>query len=346
MTRSRSPDAHVATPDAGERYRALFENMAEGFVVCEAIQSPDGQLADYWIRAANPVFVKRGPAGGAMINRRQLELRPDTSKPWLEACERALGGEPVRFEFHDRLSARWYEVHMARLSGTEFGQFFVDVTERKTAEQRLVQLFEELNHRVKNNLTIASSILELQARSSAPAVRDHLRKAVDRLHSIADLHTALYRQNSTDTADLDRYLRDLCERLSCSLFEDGRLRIDLNCEPLEVLVEQAVTIGLIVNELVTNAAKHAFPEGAPGAIIVSLAASDDELHLRVADNGAGLSALGQSKAEGGLGLRLVRSLADGQGGELRLEPSVGAAFHVRLPRRKREASPDFQPRLL
>jgi two-component sensor histidine kinase len=331
--------------DADERYRALFENMAEGFVVCEAIMTPEGELADYWIRAANPVFLKRGPAGTAMINRRQLDIRPDTTKPWFEACERALRGAPVRFEFHDPVSRRWYEVHMARLSPTEFGQFFVDVTERKAAEAGLIQLFDELNHRVKNNLAMASSILELQARGSSAEVRDHLRKAVDRLHSIADLHAALYHRNSTETADLAPYLRDLCDRLSESLLEHGRVGIELECQPVEATVEHAVSIGLIVNELVTNAAKHAFPGRACGVIRVALSADDQELHLTVADTGRGLPATNQGHGDGRLGLRLVRSLASGLGGELRCDPGPGATFQLHAPR-DRHARRETQPQLL
>jgi len=333
MTRIRAQDLSEAPSDGGERYRALFENMSEGFVVCEAIRGDDGRLIDYWVRAANPIFLARAPAGEAMINRRQLEVRPDTSKAWLEACERALAGAPVRFEFRDPMNHRWYEVHMATLSQTEFGQFFVDVTERKIAEQRQVQLFHELNHRVKNNLSIASSILELQARTSPADVRDHLRKAVDRLHSIADLHTALYQQESTETADLRPYLQDLCERLSRALFEDGGVKLIAECQPVDVLVEQAVSLGLIVNELVTNAAKHAFPNGGRGEIRVSLSNFDDTLHLRVSDTGRGLPPLDKAPRDGALGLRLVRSLADGLGGDLQVEAGRGAAFHLRFPRR-------------
>jgi two-component sensor histidine kinase len=208
-----------------------------------------------------------------------------------------------------------------------------------------VQLFHELNHRVKNNLSIASSILELQARTSPAEMRDHLRKAVDRLHSIADLHTALYQQESTETADLRPYLEDLCERLSRALLEDGRVKLVAECQPAEVLVEQAVSLGLIVNELVTNAAKHAFPDGRPGEIKVSLSASADTLHLRVSDTGRGLPPPDRAPRDGALGLRLVRSLAEGLDADLQVESGGGAAFHLRIPRRPPGSDPKVQPGL-
>jgi two-component sensor histidine kinase len=342
MTSLGLPSTETPPTDAAARYRALFDNMAEGFVVCEAIRGPDGRLADYWLRAANPVFLKRAPLNGPVIDRRQLDIRPDTSKQWLEACERALAGGAVRFEFEDPISRRWYEVHMARLSATEFGQFFVDVTDRKTAEQRSVQLFTELNHRVKNNLAIASSVLELQARTSPPTVRDQLRKAVDRLYAIADLHTALYHRNSMEQVDLGPYLDELCRRLSASLFEPGQAQIELQCQACEATMDQAVSIGLIVNELITNAAKYAFPHKAQGVVRVILTANNEELHLTVADNGRGLPASGPGE---GLGLRLVRSLASGLGGEVRLEPGAGATFHLCAPRRVLTTNVEVQPRL-
>jgi two-component sensor histidine kinase len=344
---TRSDKSYRAGPHAVERYRALFENMSEGFVLCEAVRSADGRLTDYWVRTANPAFLARAPIGEAMINRRQLEVRPETPRPWLDACERALAGGAVRFEFRDPMNLRWYEVHMTRLSATEFGQFFVDVTSRKMAEQRMIELFNELNHRVKNNLAIASSILELQARTVPREVGDHLRKAVDRLHTIAEIHTALYRQNSTERADLAPYLQNLCERLSHTLFEDRRVRIHVDCPSVEAPVEQAVNIGLIVNELVTNAAKHAFPAGREGVIHVALSLEDDGLHLSVIDDGRGLPSLPEAVREGGLGLRLARSLAEGLGGKLQADPaaSSGATFRLRIPRPAPHQT-EVQPRLL
>jgi two-component sensor histidine kinase len=211
----------------------------------------------------------------------------------------------------------------------------------------MIELFNELNHRVKNNLAISSSILELQARTVPAEVRDHLRKAVDRLHVISDIHTALYQQSSTERADLGPYVQNLCRRLSQTLFEDGRVKVRAQCASAEVLVEEAVNIGLIVNELVTNAAKHAFPDGRAGRIHVDLLAAEDALHLSVADDGCGLPAVEKERRDGGLGLRLAHSLAERLGGRLNAEGRDlgGACFHLRIPRRPGEVA-DAQPRLL
>lgn len=327
------------------RYQALFDNMSEGFVLCEAVHDGDGRLVDYWVRAANPIFLERAPSGDRMLDRRQREIRPSTGDRWFELCDRAVKGKPVRFEFQDSQTARWYEVHMNRLSDREFAQFYVDITERKRIEARQAELFAELNHRVKNNLAVVSAILEIQARSSPPAVREHLAKAVDRIRAIADLHSTLYQQNSTDQVELCGYLHALGERLAQSLFEDGRVSIAVRCDPVTLSVGDSVSLGLIVNELVTNAAKHAFPDGAGGEIEVALTDDGDQLRLTVTDTGPGLPNGALTRAAG-LGLRLVRSLAQGLRGKARALDGSGAAIEVAWPAASAAAREQHQPRLL
>jgi two-component sensor histidine kinase len=326
------------------RYQALFENMSEGFVLCEAIRDQKGELTDYWIRAANPVFDRRAPQ--SMVGRRLRELRPETSPLWFAACGRALKGLPVRFEYFDTVAQRWYDVHMTRVSDTEFGQFYIDVTDAKAAQRRQAELFDELNHRVKNNLAVVSSILELQARAAPLGVREHLVKAVDRIRSIGDLHTALYQQGSPEAVDLCPYLEALCQRLEASLFADGQARIASSCAHIRCEVQEAVSLGLIVNELVTNAAKHAFAGGRPGTVSVTLSAGPGERRLVVADDGQGLA---ETHGPESLGLRIVRSLTRSLGGEVHVRAKGGLSIEVVLPEhgaQSGEASAERQGRLL
>jgi len=305
-----------------KRYQILVEHMAEGFVVCEAILDDEGKLTDYWVRAANPVFVERAVEGQVTIGRRQRAIRPSTGERWFEQCGRALAGQPVRFEFLDEPSSRWYEVHMMRLSDREFAQLFVDVTARKRAERRQAELFDELNHRVKNNLAVVASILELQARGSSAEVREHLAKAVHRIRSIGDLHSALHQQKGSDRVDVCSYLEDLRLRLSQALFEAGGVELRLSCEPIALPIGEAVNLGLIVNELVTNCAKHAFA-GQGGEIDVVVSKAQDTVTVRVADNGRGFA-----DGPDGLGLRVVRALADSMGGSVRILEGPGAVVEV------------------
>lgn len=315
--------------DPGGLYRTLFETMSEGFVICEVIRDSSGRLVDYWVRDANPAFLKRAPSAANMIGRRFLEVRPNTPQRWFTACHVALAkGEPVRFEFWDDQALRWFDVHMTRLSEDEVGQFYFDITERKKAERYQAELFDELNHRVKNNLTIVSGVLTMQAKASAdPEVRDQLLKAVDRIQSIADLHASLYRSGGKDEVEAQRYLAELCDRLSRTLLEGRDVRLDLHAEAVALPLDEAVQLGIVVNELVTNAAKHAYSEGEKGVIWVRLGRADGGLRLSVSDLGRGLS----QDAASGLGMRLVRSLVERAGGTVTVGGEHGISVEVRLP---------------
>jgi two-component sensor histidine kinase len=324
----REDEGGMAT--AERRYRALLEHMSEGFVVCEAVRAPNGRLVDYWIRDANPIYIRRAPREVAVTGRRQREMRPATPDAWFDACGRAIDGHPVRFEFRDPLNERWYEVHMMRLSDEEFGQLFVDITDRKRAEQRQAELFDELNHRVKNNLTVVSAILALQARSAPGPVREHLESARDRVAAIAGLHTALYQQSSARDVDLCAYLRDLTSRLSAALCDPALVTLETHCDAVTLPVKEAVNVGLIVNELVTNAAKHAFAPAAHGRIRVDLRRRGARVFLTVSDDGRGLPPEAIEASEG-LGMRFVRALTQDLGGELAWVGGHGTTARVEFP---------------
>lgn len=339
MITRQLPQANVSPRPQG-RYATLLQNMAEGFLLCEAIHDAEGRLVDYRLRYANPAFVARAPPGH-VVGRRQLEIRPGTTAAWFSACQRALDGHAVRFEFEDPLDGRWYEVHMTRLSDVRFGQFFVDVTARKAAERRQMELFSELNHRVKNNLAITCAVLELQARQSGAGLREALTKAADRIRSVAELHAALYQQNSLELVDLEPYLRSLGARFSETVLAETGVRLAVSCPPLPVSMSDAVNIGLIANELVTNAAKHAFRHTPHPAITLTVAADAALLRLVVRDNGRGFD---PGRRTAGLGLRLVRSLVEGFGGTLSIRHHKGTVVEIVRPlTAPRQTGEDHRP---
>lgn len=313
--------------DAVAPYQALFEAMAEGCAICEAVRGPDGRLIDYWIRDANPAYRRRAP-GQTVVGRRMLEVRPQTQPAWFELCHEVLEtGQGQRREIFDALAERWYDVLLSPISGDTFGQFFIDITANKRAEQKQRELFAELNHRVKNNLTVVASILRLQARTD-PSVREPLAKAVDRIHSIADLHALLYRRGSVDHVDARGYLHELCERLGEAVLRGRPVTLHVSSEPIDLPGDISVQVGLVINELVTNAAKHAFPDDRSGRIDVELTQPPNQLHLVVCDDGVGGASLDDAS---GLGMRLVRSIVQGAHGSIELRRGAGSRFEIRLP---------------
>ena len=180
-------------------------------------------------------------------------------------------------------------------------------------------LIQEVNHRVKNSLQLVTSVLNLEAgRSAGPEARARLAAAAGRVRAIAAVHASLYRSGDVRRVEAAEQLRELCAQLAEQAGADERgVAIELRAEPLHVPTETAVTLSLLVNELVTNALKHAFGEGEGGTVAVTLARlPDGAVELAVADDGRGGARGGADEASSasGLGSRLVEAFARQLGG--------------------------------
>ena len=311
-------------------YNALFQTMSEGFALCEAIWSPEGELIDYTIVEMNPALQRMLGVDDRAVGTR-LSDGKGVSKPWLELCGRVLrSGQQQAFEFHNPATDRWHEIHVTRVTNTRLAQFFFDVTERKRAAARQAELFDELNHRTKNNLAMVSSLLHMQARSADEAVRQELLKAVARVQSIAQVHSALYRGSRQDDVEVSTYLTDLGAELARSLVDHERISLKIDADPGIASIDTAIPLAMIVNELVTNAAKYAYPSPQRGQISVSLKRRSTAWVLKVADKGQGLPKTEETPSSG-LGMRLVSSMIAQIHGDLLVHTEAGATFEIRLP---------------
>lgn len=332
-TERPDPGSAPGRPPARRRaspYRVLFETMSEGFIFCRAVRDPSGRLTDYVFLLANPAFLRGFGEGEDIVGRTLRELRPDAPEAWFANFQHTLDtGEPRRLQYFDRRIGRWFDVHCTRVSPDRFAHFYVDITEIKAAERHKAELLAELNHRVKNNLAIVASLLTLQARGKSAEVREQLDRAVDRIQAIADLHAGLNQADDPEEVDIQAYLETLARRLSRSLSEDTRVRVEVEAPATRLRLDLAVDLGIVVNELVTNAAKHAYPPPAEGMVTVRLKTAPGELVLFVGDAGKGLPAGGP--AASGLGMRVVKSLIQKRGGALTTRNAPGACFEIRLP---------------
>ena len=218
----------------------------------------------------------------------------------------------------------------------------IDITARKAAEQRTELLFHELNHRVKNNFQVVASLLRMQAaRVGDSAAREHLNNAMRRVMTMADVHGSLYKAGRVNTVDFAEYMRDLCEKISNSVLLNSRVKCHVRADTAVLKVDRAIPLGLVVNELVMNSIKHAFPGGAEGEIHVIFGPVEDRFLLAVTDDGVGLSrddgapaatGGGFSGGGAGLGMRLVEAFTQQAGGELKFERGRrGARFEIWLP---------------
>jgi two-component sensor histidine kinase len=200
---------------------------------------------------------------------------------------------------------------------------------QKVAQQEAEVLLHEQGHRIKNELAIASSLLMLQARAERePRVRQALENAVARLNVLAKGHAHLRVTSSDQLTDMQQYLGEVCWTLGEALRGLRPIAVHVDADQVVARSHQATRIGLIVNELVTNALKHAFPEDAPGSVRVILQKASSGLMLIVEDNGIGCPAT----VTEGLGSRLTRLLVQQLGGSMEREPATpGCRVIIKIP---------------
>jgi PAS domain S-box-containing protein len=312
-------------------FEALLANMTEGFAMCEAIWDEQGHLADYTIIELNASLQRMLGVGPEAVGTKLSDSAADRTD-WLKLCDRVLKtGEPASFEIYTRSVDLWHEIRVTRVTETRMAQLFFDITERKRAELRQAELFDELNHRVNNNLSLVSSILRIKARETDHDVaRDQLLRADARVMSIAQVHRALRRGSREGAVEFGAYLEDLCRGVGESLVADQRIEIKVEAESISVPIDTAIPLGMVVNELVTNAVKYAFAPPDGGVIEVRLGQEANTLILSVSDNGRGLPGDNESRPDGGLGMKLVKSLVGQVQGELLVGGPPGAVFEIRL----------------
>jgi len=212
-----------------------------------------------------------------------------------------------------------------------------DVTRRAAIEQQIKNslqekeaLLREIHHRVKNNLQVISSLLALQARAMTDdATKKMFHESRDRIHSMALLHESLYKSDNLARIDFSEYVAQLADHLFRSYgVAAERIRFRTELDALQLNMDSAVPCGLLINELISNSLKYAFPDGRRGEIYVGLRGQGTQATLTVADDGVGLAPGFDWASARSLGLRLVRSLA--QQLEATLEYTGGPGTRFRL----------------
>ena len=211
-----------------------------------------------------------------------------------------------------------------------------DITARRQADDALhaslrekEALLKEVHHRVKNNLQVIMSLLRMEGRrSTQPATKSVLGEMQSRIRSMALLHESLYRSGTFAAVDLASYLTQLATQVFRSAQTSPHaVRLELALAPVLVEMDQALPCGLLVNELLSNALKHAFPAGRPGSVHISLqplVAEPGRWCLAVADDGVGLPADLELRRHQSLGLQLAADLACQLHGTLAISSAAGA----------------------
>ncbi len=193
-----------------------------------------------------------------------------------------------------------------------------DVTSRRNYEDEIQTslaeketLLAEIHHRVKNNLAVISGMMQLQAFESDNAdLQDKLFDSVSRIKTMATVHELLYQTSSFSDIDFSKTLEYLIRNVSKTLQSNGSSEVNIESEPIKLNINQAIPVSLIVNEVITNAYKHAFKDQKSGKIDIDFREKDKKMVLEIKDNGVGLPAEFNKNDLSSMGLKLISVLSD------------------------------------
>ena len=338
-------EIEAALRQSEEFFRAIFEQAAVGINIadadgklikvnqkmCEMLGYTEAELlAMTWMDATAPEFVPRGLEYNAKRNRGEVGSQSiekqgickDGSRLWVNTTISLL---------RDPLTNLSYDLAITQ-----------DISDRKAAEAQIQAnlqekelLLKEIHHRVKNNLQVISSLLTLQSQNlEDPAILTLFQDSQTRIYAIALIHDQLYKTTQFDQINFAEYIKNLVSHLhQLHSYSLDSIQIQTNIADLLLNVETAIPCGLIINELVINALKYAFPESINSIdkqIIIELQQlSDQQLSLSIKDNGIGiLNDYHKLETTDTLGLRLVKILTQQLEGEITLTCNSGTEFAI------------------
>ncbi|MBI4776201.1 MAG: PAS domain-containing protein [Deltaproteobacteria bacterium] len=297
---------------AEELLRTTLESIGDGFFAC------DGDWRFIYVNgpAERILDIRRDE----VLGKNHWQVFPLTRGTRLEQeFRRAAAGEIRDFENFYEPWGRWFHNRCFPREGGGMSVYFEDITERKQVEEALRAslaekevLLKEVHHRVKNNMQVISSLVALQADDTDNAViRDILQDVTHRIRSMAMVHEKLYQSTDLARVEFADYAQSLLNYLWRAHGSDADgVRLVLDLEPVLLPVNVAVPCGLILNELFSNALKHAFNGRAGGQVTMSLRGdAQGRVRLCVRDNGTGLPEQFDWRQSRSLGLRLVQMLA-------------------------------------
>ncbi len=237
----------------------------------------------------------------------------------------------------------WIEDHMFRVKVNEKESYLsgilIDITERKLTEQKISRslkekelLLKEIHHRVKNNLQVVSSLLKLQSGYvKDESSLDLLIDSQNRVRSMALVHQKLYQSKDFSEIDFPEYLKQLSEHLlNVYKAKSGEVEVAIDSANVNLGIDLAIPCGLILNELISNSLKYAFPGGKKGKISIDFAPVDSGYEISISDNGVGFPKEVNYKETKSLGLQLVNTLVGQIDGTIAMENTAGTTFTIRF----------------
>jgi PAS domain S-box-containing protein len=333
--------------ESQKRYETLTESSPVGVFHADA-KGDCTYVNNRWVSIAGL------PPEGARHKGWMKALHPEDKKrvsaEWHQSCqEKKPFSSEFRFQRPDGTTA-WVFSLAAPEENTEgevtsYVGTVTDITGLKMAEEQIKTslrekevLLQEVHHRVKNNMQVMSSLFNLQSQQIKDKRSLEMFKSMqNRVRSIALIHERLYQAKNYTRVNFAEYIQGLTKHLfSVYGIDSNKINLKLNIEDVFLDINTAIPCGLIINELATNAIKHAFPNGEKGEIKIDMHPVDSkEVELIIADDGVGTAKSVDPKSPESLGLHLVTLLAESQlQGEIKLDRNKGTRFRIKFKVKK------------
>lgn len=321
-----------------EKYRTLFGNAEDAILIIN-----DNRLVDCNSKTLEMYGAKRSEIlGETPYDLFYPHSNEKTQRKALKYLNNALDGVPQVFEWKLRrkdgeLFYGEIKLNNLNLKGSTYLMAIIrDITERKIAEDKIKAslhekevLLREIHHRVKNNLQIISSLLNLQSRGiDNEEVQEVFKESQARVKSMAMVHEKLYQSQNLSRIQFKDYILSLVNNLLQTYLRDpSGIQLKTDIDDVYIDINTAVPSGLIINEIISNSLKYAFDDDR-GEIKISLRKDDDEMVLKISDNGKGFSKDFDFRTTETLGLQLVNSLVQQLDGKIEIDNTNGVGFKI------------------
>jgi PAS domain S-box-containing protein len=287
-----------------------------------------------------------GIPGSEMVGKTMGELFPSDFATKITADDWDVVSKGNVLKLDEELNGRSYttiKFPIVQGDKTFLAGYTIDITERKKAEEQVQAslleketMLKEIHHRVKNNLQVIASLLSLQASylHDEKAIKA-LEESIERVETMASIHTQLYESQDLTRVDFGSFIKDLISNIGQSYGRaESPIEINVDAGEISLGIDNSIPCGLILNELVSNALKHAFPEGREGAINIRMRSEDNQVVLTVQDNGIGFPELIDLMNVKSLGLDLVSLLVAQMNGKMDMRVEGGTTWTITFPVKK------------
>ena len=321
--------------------RGLFDNMPSGMSVYQ-VKNDGSKGSDYIIQEFNLTSQKiEGMRREEVIGKSLKDIRPEIDEYGLIPIFKKVWetGKPIQYPakiYVDEKFSNYYENYIFKAPTGEIVAIYDDVTKQENAKENIQKsleekeiLLREVNHRVKNNLQIVASLLHLQEINvHQKELVDILKESETRINTMATVHEKLYQSTNFADINLKQYIEKLVYDLLYTYgIKVGTIQAQLDIEDINLNIDTAIPLGLIINELITNSIKYAFPQS-KGTITIQLKSQPQQMELTISDNGIGLPKDINIENPKKLGLQLVNNLINQLDGYLKLNTNNGTEFKI------------------